>query len=328
MLQKLLKQKITEQGSISIAEYMETCLYHPEYGYYMTRDPFGKNGDFTTAPEITQLFGEMLALWIMATWQKLGSPEKFNLIECGPGRGTLMGDILRTLKKISPECFSASEIKLIEISPFLQKIQQHKLAEYNIKWHNKIEKVDLTLPTILIGNELLDAFPVQQFNLNGEEKRVCLKNNELSFTHEDDVVEKSPVMDKFLTYLNDNIKNGALLFIDYGYTKEGMNGENTGDTLQAVKSHKFMDILTNCGEADITTHVNFSHVQEILKTENTSIVPLATFLIGLGLPVRAADLIEKQPAKTEEIEHAVYRLLHAEQMGGLFKVLTKIYIND
>jgi SAM-dependent MidA family methyltransferase len=328
VLQKILKEKIEEQGAISIAEYMETCLYHPKYGYYMTRDPFGKDGDFTTAPEITQLFGEMLALWVVGAWQKLGSPKPFNFIECGPGRGTLMSDMLRTLKQIVPECFHAAQVKLVEISPFLQKIQQEKLSEYKISWHNDIKEIDLAEPTILIGNELLDAFPIKQFvTENGGlvERQITVKEDILCFTHNGKVIQKSNDMDSFLTYLNKNIKQGFVLFIDYGYTEEGADSKSNGDTLQAIKNHKFIDVLEHCGEADITSHVNFTHVQKVLGGKNISIMPLSPFLINLGLPVRAADLIEKQPEKQQQIEQDVYRLLHAEQMGGLFKVLTKVY---
>lgn len=322
----VLKDKINKQGSISISEYMETCLYDPKHGYYMTRDPFGKNGDFITAPEITQLFGEMLALWVMGVWKKLGSPNNFNFIECGPGRGTCMSDMLRTLKLISPECFAGAGVKLVEISPFLEKIQSDRLSKYNVTWHKNIKEIDTSIPTILIGNELLDAFPIKQLmQETGTEKRITLKDDDLCFTEEGAVVERYEYMDDFLNHLNTNIKTGALLFIDYGYTNEGVDKESNGDTLQAVKNHKFVDILSNSGEADITSHVNFSHVQKMLENENVSIVPLATFLINLGLPVRAADLIEKQPLRQNEVEQAVYRLLHANEMGGLFKVLTKIY---
>lgn len=354
MLQKLLREKIEKQGAISIAEYMEACLYHPEYGYYMTRDPFGKNGDFTTAPEISQLFGEMLALWVFATWQKLGGAEKFNFVECGPGRGTCMSDMLRTLRKIAPQCFDAATVQLVEISPFLQKVQQKTLSQFEgVTWHSSIEKIDFTLPTILIGNELLDAFPVQQFTLKEEEKCIITNGDKFAFTHEEEVIEKSPAMDSFLTTLSHKMQQGAVLFIDYGYTDEGRYSlrhpeldsrhpeldsgskavrppiqeqpQTNGDTLQAIQRHQFVGVLENPGEADLTTHVNFSHVQKVLGEENTSIIPLATFLITLGLPVRAADLIEKQPLRQQEVEDAVYRLLHAEQMGGMFKVLTKIF---
>ncbi len=334
MLKELLKNKIKQQNSISISEYMETCLYHTKYGYYMTRDPFGKDGDFTTAPEITQLYGEILALWVVATWQKLGSPASFNFIECGAGRGTLMRDMLRTLKKIAYECFNSAEVKLVEISPFLQNIQEQTLNKYNkIIWHKNIQQIDLSKPTILIANELLDAFPVNQFIKNNDgtltEKRITIKNDKFCFTCDDEdcnIIEKSPIMDEFLSHINKNIKQGAVLFIDYGFTDDGKDTETSGDTLQAIKNHKFVDVLTHCGNADITTHVNFSYVAKLLGDENISIVPMATFLIALGLPVRAITLIEKQPAKKEEIEQAVYRLLNANEMGGLFKVLTKIYL--
>ena len=315
MLEKILKEKIAAQGSISVAEYMQDCLYHPDYGYYMTNNPFGEKGDFTTAPEISQMFGELLGAWVVDSWQKLGSPDAFKLIEGGPGRGVLMADMLRTLQKVAPDCYAAANVTMLEISPSLIEIQMKNLAEYsNIYWAIDINDIDLNEPTIFIGNEFLDAFPIQQF-VDGEEQQI-INDGKIKFKLNGDITETSPSQDEFLRTLKNKVNNCIALFIDYG-------SEGSADTLQALMNNKKVDVLTNFGKADLTAHVNFAKVKDILGEQNCSYTKMGQFLINLGLPIRAAKLLDNSdtPEEKLDIEQAAYRLLHPSQMGSLFKVL-------
>lgn len=309
---------ILKQGPLSIATYMETCLYHRDYGYYMTQNPFGKEGDFTTAPEITPLFGELLGCWVADTWDKLGSPSTFNLVECGPGRGTLMADMLHAIAKVAPNCQSACTPVLMEISPTLRQCQQQTLKQHHkATWAASLAQVDFTLPTILIGNEFFDAFPIRQF-CGGHERTVMAENDTLIFSHPDEAVtyEDSPAQDAFLTDLKNKLTQGYALFIDYGYS------EGSGDSLQAVKNHAHVSPLAHPGTADLTAHVNFARLRKIWGENNTQLSDQASFLMALGLPLRAAKVLENSTDDQKiKIEQAVHRLLHRHEMGSLFKVL-------
>ena len=332
---QILKEKIAAKGgAISLEEYMETCLYDPQIGYYMTRTPLGENGDFTTAPEITQLFGEILAAWIVDSWVKMGAPTAFNLVEIGPGRGTLMHDILRTMFSVGSDCFGAAKITLVEVSPHLQKQQQSKLKCYNINYSENIDNINFNLPTILIANEVLDAFPIRQFErLEGKEDSfferfiteengqfIYTKNNEKhTFKNtENDIIETQEKMVLFLGNLKEKLTNGIALFIDYGDLTKGIQQ----DTLQAVKNHQKVSPFTSPGEADLTSQVNFSEVQKTLGNHCSNIVEMGPFLISLGFAVRATQLMQNASEEQKEtIEKASHRLLHPEAMGSLFKAV-------
>lgn len=328
---KLLHEQISERGGhISVADYMATCLYTPAAGYYMTRDPFGKDGDFTTAPEISQLFGEMVSVWVMDAWDKLGRPSHFSLIEGGGGRGSLMADILRTLKQVLPQCYNAANVTMLEISPFLKRLQRRSLADHLDKatWCDDIEDVSFAEHSLFIGNELLDAFPVNQFKRheNGSFKEYLVATDVDNFkfiesdsTHnlniDADFVELSPSMFDFVETLKNKTNKGAILFMDYG-------AEGYGSTLQALQKHEYKNIFHDPGNCDLTTHINFSALMETLGTEACQYTTLAQFLSNLGLPVRASKLLEVAPDHLkEQIEQATYRLLHPEQMGHLFKAM-------
>ena len=328
----ILKSRIEANGPLSVEDYMATCLYHPEHGYYMTRDPLGSEGDFTTAPEITQIFGEVLGAWVADTWLKMGKPEKWNLLELGPGRGTLMADVLRTLKSALPEAYEGAQITLIEISPTLKIKQRNTLEEHPVCWAKNVDDINFTYPTILLANEVLDAFPTKQFirkENTFKERMVTLKNGELSFTEGEKavdleidskgatIVETGDAMESYLCKLKDKMKTGVALFIDYG-------DEGYGDTLQALKKHKKVDILETPGDADLTTHVNFTNVRKVLGTHNSSLVePMGIFLTSIGFAARAAHLLTtaSTPEQKQSIEQAAHRLLHPEQMGEMFKVV-------
>ena len=328
----VLKSRIAEQGPISVDDYMKACLYHPEHGYYMKNDPIGQHGDFITAPEITQMFGEVVGAWVADTWIKMGKPENWNLLELGPGRGTLMADMLRTLQSAIPEAYETAKVTLVEVSPSLKIIQRNALIDHPVCWATSVDDVDFTNPTILIGNEILDAFPTKQFVRTPAgyvERLIGIEENTLTFKQSENtvevpaeangvnIVEEQHAMESYLCKLKDKMTNGVALFIDYG-------DEGYGDSLQAVRGHKTCDILNTPGEADLTTHVNFSNVRKVLGADNTSEMEyMGTFLTSIGLAARAAQLLSTAESAEDRksIESAAHRLLHPEQMGEMFKAI-------
>ena len=335
-LAEKLKKRIKETGPISVDTYMQACLYDEDYGYYTTRNPFEKStlwgtGDFITAPELTPLFGQILGAWVIDTWQKLGSPSTWHLLEAGPGQGTLMKDILSAITQLAPHMLNGMTLTLIEISPHLKRIQRKTLSDFQVTWQNTIQEADFSTPTIVIANELLDAFPIKQFIQQGnsyQERLIEVKDDGFTFTICPEkinipsangalITETSPAMESFLCTLKDKLKNGAALFIDYG----AESGET--DTLQAMRAHQFEDIFRHPGEADLTSHVRFGTLREILgHTQTTRAIPMGTFLCNLGLPTYAAKKLQTcSESDAEAIESAMHRLLHPEQMGGLFKAI-------
>lgn len=330
MMKDLIIQRIKDKGPINVADYMSLCLYDPEHGYYMNRDPFGSAGDFTTAPEMTQLFGEMIGIWVIDLWQKLGCPEPFHLVEAGPGRGTLMSDILRTLQKVRSTCYNAAAVHLVEISPHLKSIQMDTLQDHgSVSWTTNIEDIDFDAPVILIGNEVLDAFPVRQFQKTKDgykERTIGLDGSTLTYQTSDrsytfhntdaEFIETYDAMEKFLRSVKRSIKKGAALFIDYG----AMSG--SADTLQALSKHQTVDVLEKPGESDLTTHVNFGFVADIMGSNTLGPTDMGYFLTQMGLPIRAATLLENtEGAERESLQAAIQRLMHPSQMGSLFKVV-------
>ena len=333
-LQATLKQHIQAHGPITVAEFMAQCLYNAEHGYYTTQNPFA---DFTTAPELTPLFGEMLGLWVADYWEKLGSPARLSLVEAGGGQGTLMADALRAIHKVRPACFEALEVFMVETSPKLTKRQQAALAGATTKvsWHTELFQASIPkeIPVVFIANELLDAFPVHQYlrTANGYvERMVGLNNGTLCWQHgastaldladdeTNELIERSTAeswLGQFKGWLDAH--KAAGLFIDYGYTT------GAGDSLQAVKNHEFVDILTTAGTADLTTHVNFKRCAHKLAPYSHPVIDLAHFLTTLGLPTRAVQVHQKlsEQKDIDALTHAMERLLSPNQMGGLHKVL-------
>lgn len=328
MLLAKLKQRIQAEGPITVEAYMAACLYDPEHGYYTTRTPIGTAGDFTTAPEMTQIFGELLAIWAADAWFRLGCPSPVTLLELGPGRGTLMDDVLRTLQKVAPDFYNAANVLMVEVSPHLQEVQKQKLAAYapRITWAADIPEA-FEMPVIGLANEFLDAFPHRQFDeKDGKffERLVGLDDagNLVIQTAENPTLptpktlEDSPTQTAYLKRLVHAIAQGTVLFIDYG-------GSGSAHTLQAVHKHQHVDILSQPGMADLTCHVNFETVRATLNNTVYGATPMGLFLMELGLPMRAAKLIEQAPdaATREEIATAVQRLVDPRHMGELFKVL-------
>lgn len=323
-LELLIKERIRDHGPITVADYMAMCLTHPEYGYYMRRDPLGVSGDFTTAPEISQIFGELLGLWLGAQWQKQGKPQ-CALVELGPGRGTLMADILRATKKIAG-FHEALSVHLVEASPVLKQKQWKTLAGKHprIDWHDDIDELP-DLPLFFAANEFFDALPIKQFIGNSERMVALDEKGSLTFTPTTEVhaiIEKSPasleVMRKLAGSMADGV--GAGIIVDYGYS-----GGSRGDTLQAVKQHIYHNALITPGEADITAHVDFDMLAEAARASGAAAfgaVPQGKFLLQIGASQRLMNLCASaNETQKQELMSGFERLIAHEQMGELFKVL-------
>ena len=321
------KGLIKASGPIPVAKYMEECLYHPQHGYYTGKNPLGKSGDFVTAPEVSQMFGEIIGAWFLDLWTKLAQPTQINLVELGPGRGTLLQDFLR----ISPDSFTqAANIHLVEISKVLRAQQEVALAGRNVTWHQDIDAA-LTAcgkhVTFFIANEFFDALPIQQMvDTSKGWVENCVEYNEqndnLVFTHSGLPMKETcslavEIMQKIAGHLRTN--GGAALTIDYGYT-----GGETGDTLQSIRKHQYNDVLTWPGEADLTAHVDFAALIDAVGRQAAVFGPITQgeFLNKLGLSVRVESLKKcSDSQQIIEIEQAVHRLTDSKQMGDLFKVM-------
>jgi NADH dehydrogenase [ubiquinone] 1 alpha subcomplex assembly factor 7 len=339
--QELIKL-IALEGPMSIARYMSLCLGHPQHGYYMTRDPLGSKGDFITAPEISQMFGELLGLWFAQIWINLGSPDAIRLVECGPGRGTLMQDALRAAATV-PGFKSAITVDLIEMSPVLKAEQLRRLSGTGVpvNWHARIDSVKTDKPILLIGNEFLDALPIRQFQRNAErwhERLVGSDGESLSLglsaapepvlsqiAPQGSILELSPAIQSFIAAAAEklNAASGYAILIDYGHVKSGF-----GDTLQAMQRHGFVNPLASPGESDLTAHVDFDGLGRAAKANGLAVhgpVEQATFLRHLGLQVRAEMLMQKAGTQSQrdEIAGAERRLSDMSRtgMGSLFKVI-------
>jgi len=343
-LEAYIKTQITHNGPITIAHYMNLALGHPEYGYYMGRDPLGAAGDFTTAPEISQMFGELLGAWLVDSWMKLGGPKKFYLVEGGPGRGTLMADALRATKKMT-EFHEASSLYMIETSPYLMERQREKLSAHSPVHVHSIDEIPNDAPILFLANELLDAFPVHQLEYRDNiwcERVVGIKEGALSIGYvpapppliehicddlkaqvkEGDIYEIGSARETFVAKLADRVtaQNGAALLIDYGHVRSAF-----GDTLQAMKKHEFVPILEDSGNADLTSHVDFGALQNILSDKNIARFTVETqsdFLRTLGIIERAEALKSiATKAQQENIDSGLTRLIANDQMGDLFKIM-------
>jgi NADH dehydrogenase [ubiquinone] 1 alpha subcomplex assembly factor 7 len=332
-LAEYLKQHIEQNGPVDVGHFMAVCLGHPEHGYYMKQDPFGASGDFTTAPEISQMFGEMIGVWTADMWRKLGNPAMFTLLECGPGRGTLMGDLMRATTNV-PGFHGACKIHLLEISPVLKEIQKRALAEYEVQWHETLEKIPRNHPVIVIANEFLDALPFRQFEKTNEgwrERYVGYSESRgFHFLHVATpmqfegagVFEVSPARVHFMQNIGDLLKaaGGVGLFIDYGHDKSA-----GGDTFQALYKHQFVSPFEHVGDADLTSHVDFEPLKAACEEAGLQAhgpIEQGKFLNVLGIEQRAHILKEKATVEQRaDLENALHRLTASDQMGKLFKVM-------
>jgi NADH dehydrogenase [ubiquinone] 1 alpha subcomplex assembly factor 7 len=339
-----LRALIEANGPMPVARYMALCLGHPQHGYYTTRDPFGVAGDFTTAPEVSQMFGELIGLWCAELWRRMGAPRRVLLVEMGPGRGTLMQDMLRAAK-VLPEFRAALDVQLIETSPTLKKRQQKALASEDvaITWHERPESLPEG-PLLAVANEFVDALPVDQFVKTEDgwhERRVGLgPDGKLAFgldpaplpALEDTLSPRlRPAPAGVMLERRDSTpmqeiarriaaSGGAGLVIDYGHIQSAF-----GDTLQAVRGHKHVDPLEAPGEADLTAHVDFEALGEAVQGQGVSLhgpVTQGDFLRRLGIGLRAERLKKSALAQTEAIDAALARLTGPTPgMGELFKAL-------
>ncbi len=344
-----IRARILRDGPLSVAQFMEEALGNRDYGYYITRDPLGARGDFITAPEISQVFGELLGMWSASVWESLGRPSLFRWVEMGPGRGTLMADAIRATRRLDG-FHAAANIHLIESSPVLQTAQANALSTVGFKdvsWHRDLSQVPEG-PVICMANEFFDALPVRQFQKvvsSWRERLVDVTETKdgLRFvlstaaakphfipdtetirkTADGGWVETSPTSMRIVHTLADRLvsSGGAAVIIDYGHTQTA-----PGETLQAVQNHTFGDVLDHPGEQDLTAHVDFDALGRIVlhagavkhgpTTQNA-------YLNAMGLPIRARQLAAAVASvdQGQSIARAIDRLVNPEHMGTLFKVM-------
>ena len=308
-LGQALAERIESEGPLSVEAYMEACNAY----YYATRDPLGAAGDFTTAPEIHQMFGELVGAALADVWTRAGKPAESVYVELGPGRGTLASDALRVLRRAGFE----GEAHLVETSPALRAAQSELLPE--AVFHDSIESLPAR-PLLLAANEFFDALPIRQF-IEGSERHVILAAGGFAFDRDGAIVEQAPAREEVAEKLGKHLAThgGAALIIDYGYA-----GGEQGDTLQAVRGHKFSYVLDHPGEQDLTAHVDFAALAEAARRGGavpSRIASQGTWLETLGIGARAMALAAKNPQDTEAIAAARRRLCDEEEMGRLFKVM-------
>jgi NADH dehydrogenase [ubiquinone] 1 alpha subcomplex assembly factor 7 len=316
VLLPIIRAEIEQSGPMLLSRYMSLCLGHPQHGYYRKRNPLGRFGDFITAPEISQVFGELIGLWAAQLWLDAGQPDAIVLAELGPGRGTLMADALRATRTVSG-FHAALQVHFVETSPVL-RAEQHLRVGQAI-WHDGVATLPTDRPCIVIANEFFDALPIDQFDTVGNRRCITVSTaGELTWTfpYTDVVREACPDVESILADLAARL--GALLVIDYG------NPASTGDTFQAVKAHQPIDPLIEPGDCDLTAHVDFSALADAARGLNLAVhgpVTQGSFLRGLGLDMRTAALARANPAKAKDLIAAAERISDPSQMGQLFKVM-------
>jgi len=327
--------RIRGEGPISVADYMTACLHDPAEGYYATRPRLGPQGDFITAPHVSQMFGELLGLWAVAVWDALGRPPRVRLVEMGPGDGTLMGDVWRACRA-SPAFAAAQETWLVETSEPLRAAQTARLGEAGVQWASALAGIPVDAPIILLANELLDCLPIHQavFTKGGwRERRVGVDaRGALAFTLGEappkdlkpgapgEVREWSPALEELGREVGALIvkAGGAALFIDYGRDAAG-----PGDTLQALRGHAKEGPLDHPGAADLTAHADFPTFLSAAReagAHTTAISAQGDFLRSLGIGLRAQRLTAARADQAAVIARQVERLIAPDQMGSLFKV--------
>jgi SAM-dependent MidA family methyltransferase len=308
-LERALRERIAAEGPISVEAFMEACNNY----YYATRDPLGARGDFTTAPEISQMFGEMIGAALADCWKRAGAPAEAIYVELGPGRGTLASDALRLMRSAG----FRGEVHLVETSPALRETQ--KQAAPDAHWHESIDDLPAK-PLLLVANEFLDALPIRQ-HVSGIERRIVVAAGGLAFDRDGEIVETSPAREDAVRSIATCLaaKGGAALFIDYGHDRSA-----PGDTLQAVRGHRFAPVLADPGEQDLTSHVDFEAVARPAIDAGASVTPLVPqgkWLIRLGIEARAQVLSRANPDRVNNVQSALERLTASDQMGTMFKVL-------
>jgi SAM-dependent MidA family methyltransferase len=305
--ERALRERIASDGPITVEAYMEACNTY----YYATRDPLGVTGDFTTAPEVSQMFGEMVGAALADCWARAGRPAGAVYAELGPGRGTLASDALRVMRAAG----FAGEAHLVETSPVLRSLQAEAVPD--AQWHDTIDDLP-DAPPLLVANEFFDALPVRQL-ADGVERRVMVAAGGLAFDRDGAIVEVSPARDEAAAAVARKLaaNGGAAIVVDYGHAKTA-----PGDTLQAVRGHRFAPLLANPGEQDLTAHVDFEALAKAAEPARaTAVVTQGDWLRRLGIEARAEALIKANPDKSTEVHAALERLIDGAQMGELFKVM-------
>ena len=334
--------KTNNTSSLPLDKFIELALYDKNCGFYMKKNPFGKEGDFITAPNITRLFSEIIAIWVITFWKSIGSPKHFNLLELGAGNGKMMKVIAETLKNF-PDCFNSCNFMIHEKSIFLINLQKKNLNNKKIRWIKDLNKIN-SLPTLYIANEFFDAIPIKQFfkkkelwferfvdlnnltNAKFKEKRTNIKKIEKVLKFEvsknQNIIEYSPKTFKYLNKILKNItkNNGGILIIDYGYLSSKMQ-----ESLQAIKNHKYSNILKSIGESDITYNISFNlfkQFAEQFENLDTIITNQKKFLTNMGI-LQRAEIVSKNMvfSKKTDLFYRIKRLIDKKQMGELFKVM-------
>lgn len=335
-LEEIIRGLIAANGPMRLDRYMELCLGHPKHGYYMSRDPIGARGDFITAPEISQAFGELVGVWCIGAWAAMGKPKTFQLVELGPGRGTLMSDILRTVRKSAAEFAAGASVHLVETSPVLGLLQKEILGGV-ATWHDDFSAVPEG-PMLLVANEFFDAIPIRQFEKRQGrwyERVMGVADDRLQLGlapaglgpvgADGDISESAPARNDIAQRIGRRLTAapGAALIIDYGHVRSA-----PGDTLQAMRRHGYAPITEDPGECDLTSHVDFEALARALHSGG-AVVPAAItqgdFLRAMGLEQRMAYLMSKVEEKQRPaLQRQMRRLAEPDQMGNLFKVLAAV----
>jgi NADH dehydrogenase [ubiquinone] 1 alpha subcomplex assembly factor 7 len=341
-LSQRIARLIEAQGPLSIAQFMTMALFDLQGGYYATRDPFGARGDFITAPEISQMFGELLGLWIVQCWHDQGKPSRFRLVELGPGRGTLMADALRAVR-LMPAFLSSAEVVMVEASATLTAIQKETLkgSECPIRWTTQFDDTLTDLPLFVLANEFFDALPIRQFvktERGWSERMVRVEaSGALAFAIAPDAsaifvpraaapvgafYEVSSASHAIVEQVAQTIarKGGAALIVDYGYGADA----GFGETLQAVGDQKYTSVLEAPGEVDLSAHVDFAALAQAARGAGaTAYGPIGQgdLLESLGIVSRGERLVLRNPNELHAITRTVERLIVPDQMGSLFKAL-------
>jgi len=336
-LADVLKRRIASDGPMTVGAFMAACLTHPAHGYYVTRDPLGRAGDFVTAPEISQMFGELIGAWCVIAWEAMGRPAPFALVELGPGRGTLMADALRAAN-VRPEFLAALKLHLVETSPVLRREQEKRLADFHPSWLGDLGELP-PQPMILVANEFFDALPVEQFvrhdsawhrrmvTLDGSGTLALIESldpvrldDALDGAADGAIVEMSPAGQATAFEIGSRLRDrpGFALILDFG--RSGALGES----LQGLRSHAAEPILANPGDADLAAHVDFAALAKAGSIAGASAygpLPQGAFLKVLGIEARADALARAEPARAKDIALAVSRLTGARAMGRLFQAI-------
>jgi SAM-dependent MidA family methyltransferase len=303
--------RIAREGSIGVDDYMAEANAH----YYATRDPLGESGDFITAPEISQMFGELIGVWLSDLWLRAGRPEGARYVELGPGRGTLAQDALRAMRGAGLE----PPLDLVETSPVLRRAQAERLPP--ARWHETLASLPDKGPLLVVANEFFDALPIRQHARGGGELRVRVEQGRFARDPADEIFEDSPASIEAVAALAGRLaaQGGGALIVDYGHDRPGI-----GDTLQAVAGHDYADPWEAPGTRDLTAHVDFSALAAAARAKGVRVFgPIAQgdWLETMGIQLRAASLAKAAPERTEEIAAARDRLCAPAQMGRLFRVL-------